>query len=213
MPSAAATRGSTRDQLIAAGRALVLRRGMAELTVRAVAAAAGANPGSFVYHFGTREAFLRELIEDWYAPLYRDVSLVVETGGPALQRLRRAVVELIEFGRVHHGFIGRLILAAAAGEVPAREFITSLAGRHPRLLLRLVTDAQAEGAIVAEDPLQVLCMLMGSVGLPMLVAGAWQGSSPFGKTISAALGRIARDPERIRQRLDWALRGLRPGEQ
>jgi AcrR family transcriptional regulator len=185
---------------------------MPSLTVRAVAAAAGANPGSFVYHFGTRDAFLRELLEDWYAPLLRGVSTVAGKDGPALLRLRRAILGLLDFGREHQTFIGRIVLAAAADESAAREFIASLAGRHPRLLLRLIAAAQAEGDLVAEDPLQVLCMLMGSVGLPLLVASAWQGSPPFDKAVSAALGNIVRDPERIRQRLDWALHGLRPGE-
>jgi AcrR family transcriptional regulator len=212
MPTALAARPSTRDQLLAAGRELVLRDGVAALTVRAVAAAAGANPGSFVYHFGTRDAFLRELLEDWYAPLLQGVATVAANDAPAIERLRGAILSLIDFGREHHAFIGRLVLAAAAGEAVAREFITSLAGRHPQLLLRLVAAAQAEGDIVAEEPLQVLCLLMGSVGLPLLVASAWQGSSPFDKTFSAALGRIVRDPQRIRQRLDWALRGLRPEE-
>ena len=72
-------RHSTREQLLAAGREIVLKRGFQGLTVREIAAPAGANLGSFVYHFGTRDAFLRELIEDWYAPLLSRVSDVADS--------------------------------------------------------------------------------------------------------------------------------------
>jgi AcrR family transcriptional regulator len=206
----ASSRPSTREQLLAAGHEIVLRRGFQDLTVREVAAAAGANLGSFVYHFGTRDAFVRTLIEDWYAPLLSRVTGVVDSGGAPIDRLRNAILQLVDFGMEQDVFMGRVLMAAAAGEKAARDFARSLTGRHPRLLVKLVGQAQADGALVDEHPLQVLCFLMASVGLPRLLASAWQGPPLFGKTVSATLSRIARDHDRIVQRLDWAIRGLTP---
>lgn len=180
------------------------------MTVRKVAAVAGANLGSFVYHFGTRDTFVGALIEEWYAPLLSRVSDAADSAGTALERLRRAILQLVDFGAEHDVFIGRLLMAAAGGEKAARDFARSLAGRHPRLLVALIGEAQAEGALVDEDPLQVLCFLTASVGLPRLLSSAWQGPSLFDKTVSAALREIARDRNRIVQRLDWAIRGLTP---
>lgn len=202
---------STREQLLAAGRGIVLARGMPALTVRNVAAAAGANPGSFVYHFGTRDAFLRALIEEWYAPVFKRVANAADGEGAAIDRLRHAIVQLVDYGIAHNAFIGRIVMAAAAGEPAAREFLASLAGRHPRLLLGLIVAAQADGALVDAPPLQIMCFMVASVALPLLLASAWQGPPLFGKTLSASLGRVARDRDRILQRLDWSLRGLKPG--
>jgi hypothetical protein len=50
--------------------------------------------------------------------------------------------------------------------------------------------------------------LMASVALPRLVVAAWQGPSLFGKQLSSALSHIARDRDRMAQRLDWAMRGV-----
>jgi len=210
MAASASVRPSARDQLLAAGREIVLKRGFQDLTVREVAATAGANLGSFVYHFGTRDAFMRALIEAWYAPLLSRVTDVADSRGSAIDRLRRAILQLVDFGAEQDAFIGRLLMAAAGGEKAAREFARSLAGRHPRLLVELISQAQSEGALVREHPLQVLCFLMASVGLPRLLSSAWQGPPLFGKTVSATLSQIARDRHRIVQRLEWAIRGLTP---
>jgi AcrR family transcriptional regulator len=210
MSTRATPMNATRERLLDAGRELVLRQGMPNLTVREVAAAAGANLGSFVYHFGTRDAFLRALIEEWYAPLFRGVAILAASDGTGVERLRRAILWLVDFGIEHHAFFGRLIAAAAAREPAACDFLGSLAARHPRLLLRFIAAAQSEGRISDAPPLQVLCFLMAAVGLPLLLAGAWQGPPLFGRNFSKALGRVARGREYILQRLDWALRGLAP---
>ena len=208
---ATASRVSTRAALLQAGHRLVIADGFAALTVRKVAAAADANLGSFVYHFATRDAFVRELIEGWYEPLLSRVTLVVDGREAPLERLRRAILQLIEFAIEQDVFLARLLVAATAGDLAARGFLASIAGRHPRLLIRLIRAAQANGTLVREHPIQVLMFILSSVGLPRLLSSAWQGPPLFGKTFSAALGRMARDRERIVQRLDWALGGLARG--
>ena len=210
MIASPSARPSTRSQLMAAGRGIVLKDGFHGLTIRAVAAAAGANLGSFVYHFGTRETFVEQLIEEWYAPLLSRVVGVVDSDSAPVDRLRQAILQLVDFLIDHDAFLTRLFMAALADESSARNFLGSLAGRHPRLLVRLIAAAQTDGSLVEEDPLQVLCFLMASVGLPRLLAAGWQGPPLFGRSLSAALGRIARNRAKIVQRLDWAIRGLSP---
>ena len=202
-----------RDALLAAGRAIIVADGFAALTVRRAAAAAGANLGTFVYHFKTRDAFVTELIEAWYAPLFSRVTLAVDGRARPLARLRRAILQLIDFGVEQDVFLARLLMAATAGEPPARRFLGSIAARHPRLLIKLIRAAQTDGTLVHEHPLQILMFIVASVGLPRLLSTAWQGPPLFGKTLSTSLSRVARDRDRIVQRLDWALQGLSPGAQ
>jgi AcrR family transcriptional regulator len=213
MGMAASTQNSvtTRDRLLASGHQVVVKHGLRGLTVREVAAGANANLGSFVYHFGTRDAFVEELIERWYAPLLARVNKVVAEDGRPVARLRSVILQLVDFSMENDVFMGRILMAAADDDKPARDFLKSLAGRHPRVLLQLVAAAQADGALVDDDPMQVMCFLMASVGLPRLVAAAWQGPSLFGKELSSALCRIARDRDRMVQRLDWAMRGVALG--
>src|SRR5579859_839598 len=196
MPASTLNSATTRERLLASGHRAVLKHGLRGLTVREVAAGAKANLGSFVYHFGTRDAFVEELIETWYAPLLARVNKVAAEDGRPVRRLRSAILQLVDFSVDNDVFMGRIMMAAADNDVPACGFLKSLAGRHPRILLQLVAAAQADGALVDDDPMPVLCFLMASVALPRLVTAVWQGPSLFGKQLSAALSHIARDRER-----------------
>ncbi len=210
MAASTASKPSARDLLMVSGREIALRDGFQALTVRAVATAAGANLGSFVYHFGTRDAFVEQLIEEWYAPLLKRVVLLADSEAAPLDRLRQTILQLIDFSAENDEFIGRLFTAAVGNDPSARRFLSSLTARHPKLLVQLISEAQSAGAIVSEEPLQVLCFLMGSVGLPRLLASGWQGPPLFSKSIASALNRVAKNRDHILQRLDWAIRGLSP---
>ena len=190
MAASAAAKPSTRTQLMQAGRDVLQAHGFQGLTVRAVAAAADANLGSFVYHFGTRDAFVAELIEEWYAPMMSRVTSIDSAASP-IERLRLAIVQIVDFVGENESFIGHLFAAALSGDRSTRDFLGSLAGRHPRVLLHLIGEAQVAGQIVDEDPLQVACFLMSSVALPRLLASGWQGPPLFGKTLAAALSLAA----------------------
>ncbi len=203
-------RSPTRDRLLAAGRRVAIERGLRNLRVREVASAARANLGSFVYHFGSRDAFVRTLIEEWYAPLLARVSDAAAGDGRPLDRLRRAILQLVDFALEHGTFVGRILMAAADNDQPSRDFLRSLSGRHPRVLMRIIASAQADGALVDDDPMQVLAFLMASVALPHIIASAWHGPALFNKSFSTRMSRIAGNRDRIVQRLDWAIRGLTP---
>ena len=68
------TQNPTRLLLLEQGLRLCREKGLRGIKVRELAAAAGVNLGSFVYHFGNRERFLDELVELWYAPMLATIS-------------------------------------------------------------------------------------------------------------------------------------------
>jgi len=200
----------TRDRLLAAGQALARRQGLRALTVRAVAARAQVNLGSFVYHFGNRDTFVGELIERWYAPLFSQLQLDADSGADALAALRAALLHLVDWLAGNRAFVAQLLLDAAAGERAARQFLRGVDTRHPALLHTLVQRAQAAGALQAGDPWHQLMFLMSTLALPLLLlqmAGARPAAAP---ALLKTLGALAADPRAVRQRLDWALAGLVP---
>ena len=59
------------EAMLRAGRALLPRLGCRGLTQRALAAHAGVQPGMFHYHFGSKDDFLRALLQQLYHPAPR----------------------------------------------------------------------------------------------------------------------------------------------
>lgn len=201
-------RTSTRDRLLAAGTRLARRSGLRALTVRGVCDATGANPGTFVYHFGTRDAYIAELIERWYAPLMEGLTATVDSAEAPLARLRALLAQLAGWASANSRFITTLILDAAAGEVAAQQFLRSLAGRHPPLILRVLRESQKAGVLRPAEPLHQMLFLMSSLALPILLADRAAASGLAPRALANDLRRLARDRQSIEQRLDWALAGL-----
>ena len=162
----------SRERLLRAGFALVPQRGLKGLTVRAVAERADANLGSFVYHFGTRDAFVSELLERWYAPLFASLQGTTASDGDALATLRAMLLQLAAWLAEHRAFVAQLLLGAAAGEGAVLRFLRSLDVRHPALLMAAIGRAQAAGRLCRAEPVHQLMFLMSSLALPMLLAHA-----------------------------------------
>lgn len=200
----------TRERLLAAGLVLARRGGLRALTVRAVAARAQVNLGSFVYHFGNREAFVVELVERWYAPLFRQLQLDADTPAPPVLALRHALLHLVDWLLANRRFVGQLVLDAGAGERGVQQFLRGLDARHPALLHGLVLRAQAAGALRRDDPWHQLMFLMSTLALPVVLvqlAGRRGAAAP---ALAQTLAALSTDADAVRLRLDWALAGLAP---
>ncbi|TAL22895.1 MAG: TetR/AcrR family transcriptional regulator [Aquabacterium sp.] len=210
-PAPADLPASTRERLLQAGVARAKQHGLRALTVRAVAGDAGVNLGSFVYHFGSREAFIAELIEHWYAPLMeRTRDLLVEMD-PKQAGLRGLVMGIADWMLAERAFVGHLTADAAAGEPAARAFLLSSGDRHPAIVLQAVVEAQARGQLrQQEDPVHILLALLALVGLPVLLFEAMNGRSFMPPEFAAAFESYAMDREHVARRLDWMLKGLAP---
>ena len=202
----------TRQKLLDTGLAIATDKGLRGLTVRELAAAE-VNLGTFVYHFGNRDAFIDELVELWYAPLFDELKAVAARGTypSALATFEATMVAVIALVARQRSFINHLFGDALAGERAAQRFLLSLPRRHPLLLLEQVQKAQAEGSLVAGNPLQLMIFIMGSVGLPLVIAGGGRQLGWLPPEAAPFLSQID-NPEAARQRLTWALRGLRRSE-
>lgn len=198
----------TRERLLRAGSRLAQHSGLRKLTVRAVCQAAEANLGTFVYHFGSRDAFVSELIEYWYAPLLKRLTAAVDRDLAPTERLRELVLQLAHWAVRNGRFMTHVVIDAAAGETAAQKFLRSLAGRHPALILRVIVDGQRAGAFRREEPLHLMLFLMSSIALPILLSDRMQQSRLAPPQIARAIKRFAREPQHIQRRFDWALRGL-----
>ena len=196
--------------LIAAGRALLPEVGCSALTIRQVAEAAGVNIGMFHYHFKTREAFLRAVMQATYEEMFARFTLAV--GDPRDTRpeehLRASFRVLGRFLRDNRKFMARVLADALAGEAVARDFLKDNLPRHGRVLLGLLALGQASGALRKMAVPQALGFCAGSIAMPILAGGAIVESGTLPKAAARALSKALLTDAAIDQRIDLALTAL-----
>lgn len=205
-----AASSKTRARILACGRRIVARSGVRGLTVRGVAAQAKVNLGTFVYHFGTREGFVTELMESWYAPIYAQLlDTSADEESPPLVRLRRFLLRLAAFLADNRRFVRNVFIDAASEQEASIEFVKSMLARHPLLLFGLIREAQAAGELRAGDPMKMGLFLFGATLFPSLLLGVLMperllaGDAP-------QFPRNAFETAEIELRFELALLGLAP---
>ena len=203
---------SSREALLRVGLAMAQVGGFRSITVRGLCQRAKANTGSFVYHFGTRQEFVRELIETWYAPLFAQLMLQFDRQAAPLDRLLAMLRQLLAFLIDNAPFVAQLLQDAIAGEEGVRQFIFGLSPRHPRLILQCIKEAQQAGQLCAAPPMHVMMFVMSSLGLPIILQAMMTGRELLPGVIQTSLDDFAADPVHLEQRLQWAIKGLAPDE-
>ena len=193
--------------LLRAGRELFPETGATRLSVRRIAARAGVNLGMFHYHFGTKDVFVRRLLQDLYDEMFAKLELAAAAGTP-IEALRGALNVLGRFARDNGRLLRRLFTDALGGEPLAVEFLRANVPRHVAVILGLVKAGQKAALLRPLAPPQALFFLAGSVAFPILIAGVFTdraiAPAALGRGIAAAVATDAA----IAERVECALAGL-----
>lgn len=212
MPSLVTADSSTPARLLRAGVARARAEGLRRLTVRAVAQDAGVNLGSFVYHFGSRDQFITQVIAHWYTPLLARAqqSLLAAPADLAEPGLKSLLLGFIDDLLTERQFVGHLVADAAAGEVAARQFLQACGHQHPAIFLQAIETAQCAGQIRPGDPRHILLMLVATISLPVLLFESLSGRDILPTTLVDAFEAFSLERAHVEERLDWVLQSLRP---
>jgi AcrR family transcriptional regulator len=196
--------------LLAAGRRLFPQRGCASLAVREVAEAAGVNLGMFHYHFKSRDAFLRALMQQAYEEMFATLTLEVGREADPVVNLRNALRVLGRFARDNRPFLARVLIDALSGEKCAREFLRDNMPRHLGVLQRFVIEGQREGRLEPLPFPQVIGLCGGSMVMPIIIGGALLDAGALQPPMSQVIEASFISDAGIDQRIDLALKALAP---
>lgn len=194
--------------LLAAGRALFPGRGCAGMSLREVAEAAGVNLGMFHYHFGSREAFLRALMQQAYEEMFATLTLETGRDGTALGNLRAALRVLGRFLRDNRPFIARVLADALCGEACAREFMRENAPRHLAVLQKYLVEGQRDATIQPLPIPQLIGTCGGALAFPIIVGGAIAQDGGLGASITKSIQSTLLSEAAIDQRIELVLAAI-----
>jgi AcrR family transcriptional regulator len=194
--------------LLAAGRELFPLRGCAGLSVREVAEKADVNLGMFHYHFKSREAFLRAVMQQGYETMFASLSLEAARPADTETRLRHAMRAIARFARDNRRFIARLMADALSGEACAREFLRDNLPRHLDVMRRIVAQGQKEGVFAPVPLPQAMGVCAGAMAMPILVGGAMIDSGMLDAATARMIEGVLLSDTALDQRIELALRAI-----
>ena len=194
--------------LLATGRTLFPLRGCAGLSVREVADAAGVNLGMFHYHFKSRDAFLRALMQQAYEEMFATLTIEVERDADPVTNLRNALRVLGRFLRDNRPFIARIFADALSGEPCARVFLKDNLPRHLGVLQVLIVVGQKAGLLRQLPVPQVIGTCAGALALPILIGGAMVESGALESSAARMLEATLLSDAAIDQRIDLVVAAI-----
>jgi len=163
--------------LLAAGRALLPARGCGGLSVREVAEEAGVNLGMFHYHFKTRDAFLRELLQSVYEDMFSQLQVQRDDAWSPADNLRAALRFLGRFLRANRPILSRVLADALCGDPIAIDFLKRNAPRHLGHLQALIELGQKDGSLAPMPVRLAITRTDGRVERQVLSVDPWLAGS------------------------------------
>lgn len=197
--------------LLTAGAALYPELGCAGLSVRRVAEAAGVNPAMVHYHFGSKDAFLRALLQRHYEEMFSALSLTSAGDGDVMERLAAALLGVARFVREHRPLIARVWADAQAGHGVAQDFLRANAPRHLGVLLAVLQEAEVQGRLPQRPLLTRFSFLMGAVIAPLILVGGMKSIDAMPTPLLAQVDEEVLSDAALQRRIEWALLGLASG--
>ena len=185
--------------------------GCAALSIRRVAEAAGVNPAMVHYHFGSKDAFLRALLQQHYEEMFSALSLTSQGTGDVMERLAAALLGIARFVREHRPLVVRVWADAQDGEAVAVDFLRANAPRHLAVLMALVQDAVAQGSLPQQPFMTRFSFLMGAVVAPLLLVGGMQRINAIPAGLEGAVEAEVLSDTALMRRIEWALLALCSG--
>jgi len=205
---------NTDQRLVETALQVLRKSGLSGLKLRDVAKEAGVNLGMFHYHFKTKEAFTRRVLQEVYEKFFREFSLETSKDGSSLEKLRAALVALGKFSLDNRRMILGILHDVVGKDRVVLEFVKENLPRHGLVIVELVRKCQKEGSLRKLSLPTVMPFLMGSVALPTLVLAMLEHLEvksirfvPF-----VLIKRELASEKTIVARVDLALSALAPGK-
>lgn len=193
--------------LLKAGRELFPGAGVAGLSVRKVTERAGVNLGMFHYHFRTKEAFVRALLQRLYDEMFADLE-VASGGADPVAALRATLNVLARFARDQRQLLKRLVGDAMNEEPLALEFVRNNLPRHAGVVASLIAAGQQAHQLKPVPLPQAVAFVAGAVGAPIILGSAIVEHRRAPRALRRAFATTVLSDAALAQRVDLALAGL-----
>jgi AcrR family transcriptional regulator len=183
--------GNLRTALLEQAERTVRERGVQDLSLRELAREIGVSHGAPRRHFADRQALLDALAEAGFARLGGELRAAVDGAGEDFEaRLRATAAAYVRFA-THDAALLELMFAGKNREESGA--LHEAADRAFSVLLELIEQGQAEGALEPGEPERVGLVLFATVqGIAALVTGGMVQAGQLDDLVADAIAHFLR---------------------
>ncbi len=200
-------------RLIETARRMLPETGLSALSVRAVARRARVNLGMFHYHFKSKRAFQRRVLQETYEDFFAVFSAAAGGPGAPRERLRRLLVAVARFVRENRVLFTLLLREVLNAQPDMTAFAKENFPRHAAVVMRLMEECRREGSVRPLPAPMLVAFAMPAMGLPNAIVTAFErnGVRTVGGRPFREFADILLSDETIEVRADMVLAALAPG--
>ena len=162
----------------------------------------------FHYHFTTRAAFLRALLQGIYEEMFSQLTFEGAREWGPVENLRAALRFLGRFLRANRPILARVLADALTGNPIAREYLRDNFPRHLGVMQALIVQGQEAGLIRPLPVAQALGFCAGSLAAPIIFGGAVAESGNLGRAGSKMIQDTLLSDTAIDERIELALSAI-----
>jgi AcrR family transcriptional regulator len=152
----------TPERILAAAEDVLRRFGPEKATVVDVARALGVSHGSVYRHFTSKAALRDAVVRRWLEPLTASLEALAAEKGPAPERLRRWLDNLIAAKRKRAADDAELFATYFALATQAREVVQAHIDAMERQVSRIIADGVARQEFNVANPLTAARAVLGA---------------------------------------------------
>jgi AcrR family transcriptional regulator len=183
--------GNLRTALLAQAELTVRERGAQALSLRELAREVGVSHAAPRRHFPDRQALLDALAEDGFARVGTELRSAVERAGEDFEaRLRATAAAYVRFATEDAALL-ELMFAGKHREESGS--LHDAADRAFSVILELIGQGQAEGALEQDDPERIGLVLFATIqGVAALVTGGMVRAEQLDELVADAITHFLR---------------------
>ncbi|MEI8347676.1 MAG: TetR/AcrR family transcriptional regulator, partial [Pseudomonadota bacterium] len=154
--------------LIKTARKLLPQTGCSGLNVRQVARLAKVNLGMFHYHFGSKEKFLKVVMQEVYEEFLQKFADEAESHSTALENLKAALLVFGKFARDNRELIFAIVMDLMSGNKAVHHLVRTNKFRHLNIISQLFSQASTEEGIAFPSVFNTLAVIIAGLQAPIL---------------------------------------------
>lgn len=159
------------ERIVSAARSRFLNEGVDGASLRSIAADAGTNVGMIYYYFPTKDDLFLAVVESAYARLLDDLTGILSPEHAVEDRLRGVYQRVARITAEEFDVIRIVFREAMVSSERLQKVVARFSAGHLPLVLRMIQDGMASGALRSDLPLPAMLGAIGTLAIfPQLAA-------------------------------------------